>query len=100
MAVFHNGNEFAEKLTITIDGKDYTGMFVVEVDDTKGRAKPSSDHIESLDTKRLTLFVPLETIGKVPRKGSEVLFLEDYYEIVMVEEEMGEVILTLEGVIE
>ncbi len=98
--VFHHGLEFAEKLTITIDGKDYTGMFVVEVDETSNREKIESDHIDSLNTTNLTVYIPLKALEKVPRKGCEVFFEEDFFQIKKVVEEMGEVILSLEGVTE
>lgn len=98
--VFHHGCEFAEELTITIDGKDYTGMFVVEVDETAERNKSDSDHIYSLDVTNLTLYIPLKMLKKTPRKGCEVLFEGDFFNIKKVVEEMGEVILSLEGVVE
>lgn len=96
---FHNGREFGEILAFQIDGKSYQGNVVLE-DSLKNRKKPEADHITSLDVSHLTAYIPLVLLGKVPRKGCEVFVQEKFYTIVSVTEELGEVVLSLEGVTE
>ncbi len=97
---FHNGKEFGEVLAIEIDGREYKGTMVVEENLVKQRNKPDTDHVYSLESSRVNLYIPLVLLGKVPRKGCEVIFQEKLYTILTVAEELGEVILSLEGVME
>lgn len=98
--VFHNSSEFAEVLSFQIDGREYKGAIVVCTDKVTNRNIPDTDHVLSLNSSKITLYIPLRLLDKIPRKGCEVIFNEKFYEIAEVEEQMGEVVLSLEVAME
>lgn len=100
MGVFYNPGEFAVVQDFTI-GKDlYTAPVILEAEGTKERTVPESNHGEGLYRKRITMYVALSALGKVPRKKTMLILDGDRYQIVQVATEDGQIILTLEAMAE
>ena len=90
--VFHNSREFAE-----YGGDYYKIPVVLDYEAAKDRKKPSADHAEGIFLVDLVVYIDLDDINRIPRKGNQISIDGDLYNIVMVENRHGEIVLNLEA---
>lgn len=95
--VFHNSREFAEIREIEYDGDYYKIPVVLDYEAAKDRKKPSSDHAEGIFLVDLVVYIDLDDINRIPRKGNQISIDGDLYNIVTVENRHGEIVLNLEA---
>lgn len=93
--VFHDTGTFAEEVEFYYDGKLYNIPVVLDYAEFADRKKTGSDYAEGLFHVDLIMFVWLEDLKKVPRKGQEIEIGKDIYTIEKVKNEMGELTLYL-----
>lgn len=98
--VFHNKKEFAEVKKIVYEGKILKVSAITDYSEIAERKKAGSDNAEGLFSNDLLLFVSLEELGKVPRRGQEVELEGEIYEITKVKNEMGELTIYLNNILE
>ena len=95
--VFHNSREFAEVKEIEYNGGYYKIPVVLDYVAAKDRAKPSSDHADGIYSVDLVVYIDLDDITEVPRKGKQIAIDGNLYNIVTVENRRGEIVLNLEA---
>ena len=95
--VFHNSREFAEIREIEYDGDYYKIPVVLDYEAAKDRKKPSADHAEGIFLVDLVVYIDLDDINRIPRKGNQISIDGDLYNIVTVENRHGEIVLNLEA---
>lgn len=94
--VFHNCREFAELKEIEYEGNHYKIPVVLDYEAAKDRKKPSADHAEGVFVFDLVVYIDLDDINEVPRKGRQFVIEDDIYTIISVENRRGEIVLYLE----
>lgn len=94
-SVFHDTSVFADKLKFYYDDKPYNVPVVLDYAEHTDRKKTGSDHVEGLFSVDLIMFVSLEDLGKVPRRGQEIEIETEFYNIEKVKNEAGELTLYL-----
>lgn len=97
---FHNAKEFAENIEFYHDGKPMQANVVLDYTEYNDRKKAGSDNAEGLFNVDLIMYISLEDMGKLPRKGQEIEVHGEYYEITKVKNEMGELTIYLEQLME
>ena len=93
--VFHDTGVFADKVEFYYDDKLYNIPVVLDYAEYADRKKTVSDHAEGLFHVDLIMFIALEELKKVPRKGQEIEIGTDIYQIEKVKNEAGELTLYL-----
>ena len=93
--VFHDTGVFADKVKFYYDDKPYNIPVVLDYAEYTDRKKTVSDHAEGLFSVDLIMFVSLEDLKKVPRKGQEIEIGKEIYNIEKVKNEAGELTLYL-----
>lgn len=93
--VFHNTAGFADKVKFYYDNKPYNLPIVLDYAEYTDRKKTRSDHVEGLFHVDLIMYVSLEGLKKIPRKGQEIEIGKEIYTIEKVKNEMGELTLYL-----
>lgn len=96
MQVFHNPSEVAEIHDFWIGEKHHKGAIIIEDMGATDRVKSVDDNVPNIHKEDITVYVPLEVIGKVPRKGLDFELSDKIYKITKAREDVGEVVLTLE----
>lgn len=94
--VFHNSAEHAETLEFWIEGTRFEIPVVLDSTGAQDRAKPSSDHVDGIFVSDLVMYVSLNDLRQIPKRGQQVEIKEDVFTIDKVDVEAGEVILHLE----
>lgn len=95
--VFHNSREFAEIRKIEYEGNEYKIPVVLDYEAAKSRNKGASDHVEGIYLIDLTVYIDLDDINKLPRRGDPIEIDGELYTIANVENWHGEVVLNLEA---
>ena len=95
--IFHNPREFAEIKAIEYNGNYYKIPVVLDYASAKDRAKQSSDYAEGIYSVDLVVYIDLDDITEVPRKGKQIAVDGDWYNIVTVENWRGEIVLNLQA---
>ncbi len=95
--VFHNPNEHADVIEFWINDTRYETAVIIEDSEFSDRKKPSSDHVDGLSLIQLVMYVPLEAIEEVPKRGFALEMKGEIYNIAKVMSIAGEVILYLES---
>lgn len=95
--VFHNSREFAEIKEIEYDGAYYKIPVVLDYEAAKDRVKSGSDHAGGIYLVDLVVYIDLDDITTVPRKGHQIAIDGDLYNIVTVENRRGEIVLNLDA---
>lgn len=93
--VFHNAEEFAEKIDIYYQGKDYFIPVIMDYDGSGDRKKPSGDNSEGIFQTDLTVYINCDDINVIPKKGREIEVGGVLYTILKSVKEFGEIILEL-----
>ena len=93
--VFHDTGAFADKVKFYYDDKPYNIPVVLDYAEYTDRKKTVSDHAEGLFSVDLIMFVSLEDLKKIPRKGQEIEIGKEIYNIEKVKNEAGELTLYL-----
>lgn len=93
--VFHDTGVFAEEVEFYYDDIPYNIPVVLDYAEFTDRKKTVSDHAEGLFSVDLIMFVSLEDLKKVPRKGQEIEMGKEIYQIEKVKNEAGELTLYL-----
>lgn len=97
--VFHNSKEFAEVQEIYYNGKLIKAPVVIDYSE-ENEKKAGNGNIDSLLSCDLLVFVPLEELEKVPRRGQEIEVSGEIYTITKVKNEVGEVVIYLSTIAE
>lgn len=98
--VFHDTGVFADKIKFYYDDKPYNIPVILDYAEFTDREKTRSDRAEGLFNVDLIMFVSLEDLKKVPRKGQEIEIGKDIYQIEKVKNEAGELTLYLGQIME
>lgn len=98
--VFHNSGEFAEVIEFYYNNKPIKAKVVLDYSEYNERKKAGSDNAEGLFNVDLIMFITLEALGKMPRKGQEMEINDEYYTISKVKNEVGELTIYLERIME
>lgn len=93
--VFHDTGVFADKVKFYYDNKPYNLPVVLDYAEYTDRKKAGSDYAEGLFHVDLIMFVSLEDLKKIPRRGQEIEIGKDIYTIEKVKNEAGELTLYL-----
>lgn len=101
--IFHNTGEFAEVIEFYLDNKPIEAKVVLdysEFNERKKAGRGDKDNVEGLFNVDLIMYISLESLGKIPRKGQELEINGEYYNIKKVKNEMGELTIYLEQLME
>lgn len=98
--VFHNALEFAEVVEFYINDTPKKALAVLDYGKYTDREKTKSDHAEGLFLCDLIMYVSLEDMGQMPRKGQVMEIRGEEYNIEKVVLEMGELTIYLERMME
>lgn len=98
--VFHNSREFAEIKEIEYEGDFYKIPVVLDYEAAKDRKKPSTDHADGIFLVDLVVYIDLDDINEIPRKGCQISVDGELYTIVTAENRRGEIVLNLEALTE
>lgn len=97
--VFHNSKEFAEVQEIYYNGKIIKATVVIDYSE-ENEKKAGNGNVESLFSNDLLVFISLEELGKVPRRGQEIEINGEIYLITKVKNEVGELVIYLTNTME
>lgn len=100
LQVFHASDEFAEDLNFYYNDKPIQAKVVLDYSEYTDRQKPGSDHVEGLFEVDLIMFIALDSLGQMPRKGQQMTIKDEDYNITKVKNEMGELTIYLERLME
>lgn len=93
---FHNTNEFAEMTVFYYDNVRYEIPVILDNSNESDKNTVKNNHAEGIFLYDCKMYCSLSDIVTVPKKGKQIEIGEDFYTIVKVSCEMGEVILYLE----
>lgn len=97
--VFHNTDEFAENVTFTYDGREYTAPVVLDFfakSDNRARSPYVSDYSQGIHRDNAVLYINERDVDFIPRQGARLEISDDTYYIRRVDFECGEIILRLQ----
>ena len=94
--VFHNTNEFAEETEFYYSGEYYKVPVVLDYEGAQDRKKPSSDNTDGIFRVDVKMYVAFSDLNFMPRQGAKIEIGDNYFQIVKVADEAGEIILDLE----
>ncbi len=100
MAAFHNTAEFASKINLMYQGKQYTVPAIIDHTGAEDREKRANDYAEGIYRANCLVYIALCDLGFVPRKDQNIEIEEagavSLYRIEKADCEDGEIILELE----
>lgn len=92
--------EMGEIHEFWIDGTRHKGAIIINDEGATDRARSSTDNVPSVHREDMTVHIPLDLIGEVPRKDWSFELANRDYAIIKVREIEGEVVLLLKGMAE
>lgn len=100
MKVFHNTAEMAHRVNVWYGEKKYTVPAIIDHTAAEERQKAGEDHAEGIHRANCLVYIPLNELGLVPKKGRSIEVEEagavNEYQIAKADLEDGEIILELE----
>lgn len=100
--VFHNSGEFAEMLYFYLDGEPRKAKGVLDYSEynERRRGNNNQDKAEGIYNVDLIMYIALQDLGKLPRRGQELEINDEIYTIEKVKNEMGELTIHLKRLME
>lgn len=98
--IFHNSGEFAEYLEFYLDDEPIKANVILDYSEYNERSKAGSDNAEGLFNVDLIMYINLDEVSKIPRKGQQLEINNEDYNISKGKNENGELIIYLERLME
>lgn len=93
---FHNTQEFAEIKKIRYDRKEYEIPIIIDHSIEDERKKSTNDFAEGIFVVDLKVYISMDDFPVKPRKNHNIEIEDELFNIIKVEEQMGEYVLSLE----